>query len=323
MSGYTVYILTQNIETKEKKLGCRQFSITEVDQDNLTEYRDLFGNLPVYKGEHVIERRHETVPELHDNVDDFAGLDRIARDSEDFMLLLRLFRAGDIVFVGQVIMTPEDGLASQVPYPMCFSNYPSAFTYQILEGELSQFDVLFSEARKWHGWGSSWFGVARNYFLWGGSKWFHPERANERVLDYMIALEAALVPEDRFVSRRLCERAAAILSQKGQEKLAASRRMKDYYAVRSNLAHGDRISNKQAEFLKTTHRLFEDDVRALLMETLKNCPAEDDARHEYLCQLFDITDLDMAKKIISDLGFIKNPEVWSRLLNQLSSKDPR
>lgn len=233
------------------------------------------------------------------------------------MLLLRLFKARDIVFVAQVVRT-QDNIFRQYKYPMAFSNYHSRSLYEMSEPEIPKFNEFFTEATKWPGWNAPWFNnVARRYFLWGGSKEFYPGRDNERILDYMIALEAAFVPEGDFVSRRLRERTAAILGGTEGERSIFIERIKNFYNIRSTFAHGNLLSNEQIKFLEENSFLFENDVRKLLREILKNCPSNDDARREYLCQLYDVSDKQRAEKIFSDFKAIKNVAIRNKLLDKL------
>jgi hypothetical protein len=192
-----------------------KFSITRIDNSNYEELGAIFESVNRF-GQHFIERRYDEVPSLPEGEEDFSGLGRIPYDSEDLMLLLRLFKTGDIVFMAQIIKRPDGDPLRQYQYPMVFSQYHSPQHYKMSEEEIPIFNAFYVEAAKWPGWHSEWFKIAKRYFLWGGSKEFYPGRDNERILDYMIALEASFVPESDFVSRRLRERTAAILG--GDEK---------------------------------------------------------------------------------------------------------
>ena len=310
MGSYTVYILMQNFESPLNKLVFDEFNITKIDMENIEKLKNVFLGMFVYSGQHFIKRRYDKLPELDK---DDSGLGRIPDDSEDLMLLLRLFKPGNLVFVAQVVQVPEGEFLRQYPYPMAFSTYRSPFHYRMSVEEVGLFNEFFREAPKWPGWNAPWFQVVRRYFLWGGSKEFHPGRDNERVLDYMIALEAAFVFEGDFVSRRLRERAAAIL---GETKLLKNR-IKEFYDIRSAIAHGNVLSAKQISLLRENGRLFEDDIRKLLKETLKNCQTDDAPRRKYLRRLYDISDSGRAEKIISDFRPIKNLEIKNDLLKTL------
>ncbi len=317
--AYTAYILIQNIETRSKQLVFSKFRIKEIDNSNWGKCKELFKPVFVKRvGQHFIERRYKEVPSLPQGEEDFSGLGRIPYDSEDLMLLLRLFKVGDIVYAAGAVETPEGKLLSQYQYPMVFSQYHSQYHYKMTEEEIPAFDGFFEQAPRWEGWYSEWFKIARRYFLWGGSKEFHPGRDNERILDYMIALEALFVLEGDFVSRRLRERAAAIYEGSEDEKSSLKKMLNEFYGIRSALAHGDALSPEQTMVLKEKRLEFEDGVRRLLRKILENCPASEDGRRRYLSGLYDISDVERAEKIISDFGAIKDAKIKGELLKRLS-----
>lgn len=315
---YIAYILIQNFESKSKKLIFRnKLSITRIDNSNYKELKEIFKFVNKL-GQHFIERQYDEVPSLSEGDDDFSELGRIPEDSDDLMLLLRLFKSGDIVFVAQAFKTPSNGLLSQYRYATVFSGYHSRFHYKMSDDDTPVFDEFFEQAPKWPGWNSEWFKIARRYFLWGGSKRFHPGRDNERILDYMIALEASFVPERDFVSRRLRKRGAAILGGSEDEKSSLRKMLNEFYGIRSALAHGDALSPEQIMILEKKRLDFEDGVRRLIRKVLGTCPASEDERRRYLSGLYDISDSERAKKIISDFGSIKETKIRSELLKKLS-----
>lgn len=318
MEFYTAYILIQNFESESKKLVFDdKLSIVKIDNRNYDELKAIFKSVN-RSGQHFIERRYGEVPSPSEGEEDISGLGRIPYYSEDLMLLLRLFRTGDIVFITQAIKTPEGDLLSQYQYPMAFSEYHSPYHYKMSENDVHTFNVFYGEAPKWPGWSSEWFKIARRYFLWGGSKEFHPGRDDERILDYMIALEASFVPEGDFVSRRLRERGAAILGGAEDEKSSFRKMLNEFYGIRSALAHGDALSPEQIMILEKKRLDFEDGVRRLMRKVLENCPASEDERRRYLSGLYDISDVERAKKIISDFGAIKEANIRSELLKKLN-----
>lgn len=319
MTFYRTYILIQNFESESKKLVFDEFSITKIDNSNWEELKDIFKSVCVYRfGQHFIERRYGEVPSLPEGEEDLSGLGRIPYDSEDLMLLLRLFKMGDLVFVAQIIKQPEGDPLGQYQYPMVFSKYGSPHHYKMSEEEIPVFNSFHMKAAKWPGWYSEWFKIARRYFLWGGSKEFHPGRDNERILDYMIALEAAFIPERDFVSRRLKERTTAILGGTQGERSSFRKMMNEFYGIRSALAHGDPLSPKQIMILKGKRLEFEKCVRRLLRKILENCPAGEGERQKYLSGLYDISDVERAEKIISDFRAIKDAKIKDGLLKRLS-----
>lgn len=320
MGFFTAYILIQNFESKSKELVFEKFRIQRIDNSNWDKCKEVFRPVSVKRyGQHFIERRYKKVPNLPKGEEDISGLGRIPYDSEDLMLLLRLFRTGDIVFIAQAIKTSEGDVLSQYQYPMAFSEYHSPYHYKMSEDDAQTFNVFHKETPKRPGWSSQWFKIARRYFLWGGSKEFHPGRDNERILDYMIALEALFVHEADFVSRRLRERAVAILGGSEVEKSSLRRMLNEFYGIRSTLAHGDALSPEQIMILEKKRLDFEDGVRRLMRKALENCPPSEDERRRYLSGLYEISDVERAEKIISDFRAIKESKIRRELLKKLSS----
>jgi hypothetical protein len=112
--------------------------------------------------------------------------------------------------------------------------------------------------------------VARRYFLYGGAKEFncYAERQSgieineiDRIVDYMIALEAALVPEKDFVGRRLRERATCLLCKDPGDAEATKKLLRELYDVRSTIAHGSPLSDEKRDFLQRGRGDFENVVR--------------------------------------------------------------
>lgn len=315
---YTAYILIQNFESKLTELQFDKFSITRIDNRNYERLKEIFKSTFLKRqGQHFIERRYIELPGLTEDYEDPSGLGRIPYDSEDLMLLLRLFKTGDIVFVSAAVSTPENGLLSQYQYPMAFSIYRSPFHYKISEEDIPLFNEFFEDVPKWLGWNSSWFKIARRHFLWGGSKRFHPSRDTERILDYMISLEASFVSETDFVSRRLRERTASILGGSEKDKSRFKKEMSVLYAIRSALAHGNPLSSEQTRFLKEKRPSIEENVRRLLKNILKSCPSSAGDRRSFLSDLYDISDYDRAEKVISDFKAIKDTKIRDELLKKM------
>jgi hypothetical protein len=331
MAPYIAYILIKNFESTSKKLGFDKFSIIRVDSRNWEEIKKIFSPIPVYKtGQHYIERRYEKVPPLYSDADDVSGFGRIPYYSEDLMFLLRLYKVGDIVFEAQVIKDPDNNISHQYQYPVAFSNYHSPCHYKMSEEDVIKFNKFLEEVSECPGWNSECFKITRRYFLWGGSKEFFPGRDNERILDYMIALEAAFVPETDFVTRRLRERTAAILSRKDKEKSIFKKRIDNFYRIRSFLAHGNPLSSKQIKILEEESSFFENDIRQLLRHILKAFPPNKNGRKEYLCKLGDISDEEKGDKIIEDFRRIKDKAVRKKAIKSVSGetgdtnlKDPK
>jgi hypothetical protein len=110
----------------------------------------------------------------------------------------------------------------------------------------------------------------------------------DRILDYVICLEACLLVESDFVGRHVRERAAALVGDNTAVKL-----VRDYYDVRSQIAHGAALDQ---ETNRTLDRLqeFETLVRRVLVEAVRRIPHSEVDRKTFLRQLFSMSANDMA-----------------------------
>jgi len=144
------------------------------------------------------------------------GYGRIPFDVEDTLLLLRLFKPGDITFSQVGISNPNGTFADLMPY-RAMASFPSTSEYRLAQDEVAAWETLARELKACDAWNSVWFTAARKFFLYGAAKELSVERGEvDRIVDFMTALEASLVPENDFVGRRLRDRAAALLGNNGQ-----------------------------------------------------------------------------------------------------------
>src|SRR5262249_29618664 len=140
--------------------------------------------------------------------------------------------------------------------------------------EMAQWEAFAASLKSADSWKADWFQVARRSVLYGGSKEFNPHFDSEvdRVVDYMTAIEAALVPETDFVGRRLRKRTVAILGLTNDKARATEKLLKDMYSFRSTLVHGSSVKSLLPVLSK--HWLeFEQLIRDLLVAALRTVPA--------------------------------------------------
>jgi len=313
-------ILLENFDSKGSGLEFSDFRIFQVTSSNWDEVKEWFHPTFVSRqgNDYVLHR----IAPIRSHPEDITGLGSLPYESEDLMLLLRLFRVGDLRFNAQVFRNANGELLRQYSYPPVISEGPSSDKYEFGAGDISNFEAFAVAIRHSPGWSSAWFRVARRYFLWGGSKEFNYAREDpatwelERVLDYMVALEAALVPEKDFVSRRLRERGAKMLANNPEKQGEARKRLLGFYDIRSRLAHGDGASGSMLETLQGT-RAFEKDVREILIYALSHLPSDPEGRRTALCAHFEITEGDRANKISEDFHKIKQEAVRQSLAFRL------
>jgi hypothetical protein len=276
-----------NFQSDVEELKLQHFSICKVTNRNWEEVKDRFPGYTVSHNSHYyIQRGYKKIPQNHR---DQVGLGSIPYDSEDLMLLLRLFKPNDIGF------------------------------------ECADFDTFLVAAPHWPGWNSSWFKISRRYFLWGSTKEFNVMRERiaewelERILDFFIVLEAALVPEIDFVGRRLRERAATLLNLDSEAAKVLKKRLMALYRVRSTIAHGDVIEESQVKTLREAIPYFETDVRDLVKAALQCCPVDEISRRSWLKSLYDVSDQDRVDKLREDFKSIKTDSLKHELLKDIGS----
>lgn len=337
---HTAYALVKNLSrapgepsAAKAELVFENFRIWNVPQfegpngNRFQQASEIFPFARFNFGDWVYEKHYSSPPPGRGPAP--SGLGSIPEETEDTLLLLRLFKCGDISFT-EISVRDENGrLFSQYPY-RTISDIPTVFPYRLSQGECQQWDAFADQLRSRPGWNSSWFAVARRYFLYGGAKEFncYAERQSgieinevDRVVDYMIALEAALVTEGDFVSRRLRERAACLVCRDPGESESTKKLLRELYDVRSTIAHGDPLKDEQREFLECRRKDFENIVRSILVEGLRNLPAEDKRRKAALSKLWDVSDGDRAQKLFEDFGKIRNLQEKSVLLQRLSKRN--
>lgn len=240
-------------------------------------------------------------------------------DVEDTLLLLRLFKPGDLVFLQPCIENERGELSCQLPYRV-MANVHSAHKYELQPEECNDFDEFACEIKSLRNWSSVWFQTARRFFLYGGGKEYRPHHHEvDRIVDYLTALESVLVPErNEFTGRRLRERAVLLLGLKETDRDNTKRLLRDFYDVRSTIVHGSDISSIKPNILKKNFDL-EVVLRQILVQALRVLPEEESNRISYLKALFDVTDKDRAEKVFSDFCKIKNDNEKSKCTERIAN----
>ena len=149
-------------------------------------------------GDWVYEKSYTSLPPVRGAAP--SGFGGIPEDTEDSLLLLRLFKGGDISFAQIAVRDQTGGLSSQYSHRVISDLAFTTFPYRLSQVECPKWGVFAHGLRRSPAWRSSWFAVARRNFLYGGAKEFncYTERQTgieinevDRIVDYMIALEAA------------------------------------------------------------------------------------------------------------------------------------
>lgn len=238
--------------------------------------------------------------------DNNESWETIPIDVEDTLLLLRLYKPGDLVFLSPCIENENGELSCQLPYRV-MANVHSAHKYEFQPEECTDFDKFAHEIKSLQNWSAVWFQTARRFFLYGGGKEYRPiHHEVDRIVDYITALESVLVPEhDDFIGRRLRERAVSLLSLNDIDRENTKRLLRDFYDVRSTIVHGSDISSTKTEVFKNNIEL-EMVLRKILIKALRMLPEKETDRVSYLKKLFDVSDKDRAEKIFCDFYKIQS-----------------
>ena len=246
--------------------------------------------------------------------------EKIPFDVEDTLLLLRLFRPGDLAFLQPCIENAEGELFCQLPYRV-MAHVHSSHKYEFQSEECNDFDEFAREIKSLKNWTSVWFKTARRFFLYGGGKEYRPMHHEvDRIVDYITALESVLVPErDGFIERRLRERSISLLDLKNIERDNTKRLLRDFYDVRSTVVHGNNIASIKPEVF-TKNIDFEVVIRKILVKALRVLPEQETDRVSYLKKLFDVSDKDRAEKVLSDFCSVKNGTEKKKCFDRISSR---
>lgn len=257
-----------------------------------------------------------------------TGLGAIEDTPEELLLLFRLFHPGDLVFAAVAIEeVMPDGQVRNLklrPYRVISGiGGDSIRQFVFLKTDVARWEAFAKELRSSACWKSEWFKLARHFFLYGSSDEFNANFHTEvdRVFNYVAALEAAIVPEHDFISRRLRERAVKLLALETEQARDAKKLLNDLYAIRSTQVHGSLLSQDQMELLKDRELWwnFEELVRGLLVACLKKMPSDELSRRTFLSSLFDPDDKVRAEQVGEKFRSIKDQKIRRELLEILNS----
>ena len=305
------FVLVKKLRSTSEELNFADFRLWKIGSsydNDLKKAQHLFPNAwPLYE-DYVYEKTY----------DDDNERERVPFDIEDTLLLLRLFKTGDLFFVNPCIKEANGKLFSQLQYPVMVYTHTNN-RYKIESEECSTFDAFASEILSLPNWSYGWFKTARRFFLYGGGKEYNPRHdLVDRIVDYMTALETILVPEKDFVGKRLRERAVSLLKNHKIDIDDTKRLLTDFYSVRSAVVHGGDISSFKDNVLKRNMD-FEAIVRKIIVQALRVLP-NSGYRERFLLQLFDICDKTRGEKVFNDFCSIKNEAQKVKCRDRISNR---
>lgn len=313
---YAAYALIKHINSNDPELRFRDFRIWEIrSTGDRLDAQVLFPSVRIYGSEWVYERNYQD-----SEVSRAAyGFGRIPNDLEDTLLVLRLFRPGDIIFTRYSVREPNGELSTQFPQRIA-ADISAASFFTFGQADCNEWDNFASELTSRQSWRSQWFETARRFFLYGGAKEFNfGWNEVDRVVDYMIALEATLAPEQGFgIGQRLRKRAVSLLGLEGDAARDANRILRDFYGVRSAIVHGSPINDEGKKTLQQMPQ-FELLVRQILVAALRQVPPDEDSRRQSLAGLYDVPDTALIDEVLRLSGMLRNTDAKQRLLDLLRS----
>jgi hypothetical protein len=280
----TVRVLVRNVEPNCDRLEFSNFSLRHLGA-SFQAAREFFPG--AIQDEWLLERKYDAIPPLPVIAEGWPGpFGGIPFDVEDTLLLLRLYRPGDLAFVCMHIQTPTSS-DSQYHYraisPLVDVS-SSAFRFE--EKDCTEWERFAAPLKAAPQWGSSWFRVVRRCLLYAGGKEFNPKFQDDidRVIDYMTALEATLVPKSKSLALCMRERAVKLLRASPEEAREAKDLLKTMYDIRSTLVHGSPVKPSQMAFLQDAARWArcEQLVRRILVAALQAVPSDEALRVTYL-----------------------------------------
>lgn len=304
---FTASVLVRNIESHPQTIDFGEF-IVQLVGPRYAEFRERFSSMDVNPNDWILEKSYTILPPGPPG----SSVGGIPNDIEDVLLLLRLFKIGDVAFVKQAITLPSGERHGQLPYrAMNDLNSYSSLPFHVGLEEVASWKGFANDIRKSQSWGSDWFAIARRFFLSGGAKQWNPRWDDvDRVVDYATALEATLVPEPDFNSRRIRQRAAALLAPDNPTENDVVRRLvQKLYDARSTVVHGTRLSQDRLLWLSQNWPDIEARVRQILVQAVHKLPPGEEHRRGALAALYDPSDRDRANSAFDRFKEIKDAEI--------------
>ncbi len=285
---FKALVLVRNLESNAESLTFGEFTLSLVAQ-RYPAFRELLLSVDVNQNDWILEKVYSLLPRGAPG----SSVGGIPDDIESLLVLLRLFRVGDISFVRHTIILPTGKQVPLMPYRAINDlNSYSLLQFKIDQQDRQQWEQFAAKLRASPSWRSDWFAASKRFFLSGGAIQFNPEWEEvNRIVDYATALEAALVPELSHNTRRISRRAAALLRRvDSTESGDVAEFVKTLYRIRSVIVHGSRLNNEDRRWLVENWETIEKTVRRVLQAALQEIPLGERERQAALARLYDPTD---------------------------------
>jgi hypothetical protein len=303
---FKALVLVRNLESTAKGLDFGEFTINQVGH-RFNELREVLSSVDVNQDDWILEKSYTQLPPGPPG----SPVGGIPNDIEDILLLIRLYKPGDISFIKQAIIQPSGVRSVQFPYRAIndLNSYAEP-KFKLGPDERQSWKAFADRIRGAQSWSSDWFAVARRFFLTGGAKPFDPARDDvDRIVDYATALESTLVPERDYNTRRISRRAAALTATASSTETEIARLIKRFYEIRSRIVHGGRLSDENRKWLTENWPRVEYRVREILRVAVQRLPPGEEDRRVALVGLYDLTDEDRGSSAFDKFREIKTAEV--------------
>ncbi len=292
---YRACALFTNIQCPDHDLRFNNFRMWNIESPgDLDRARKQLGLYEGNIGDFVYEREYSSLPKFGLR----APYGFIPMDVDDALFLFRLFRVGDIALLQQTIIDPWGGILRRYPHRI-MSEVSTVHHFVFSAPDVPTWDRFAEDLLHCQPWTTRWFSTARRYFLFGSSKEFNiPEEEVDRVLDYMLALEAVLVPEkDVHIGARLRHRGTQLLKMDEIQGKEARRLLGEFYGIRSTIVHGDALSSRQLTILERDMQEFETIVRSIIQAALYQLSDDDIYRKSLLKSFYDVTNAERVEEL--------------------------
>jgi len=313
---FRAFVLVRNLKSTVDSVDLGEFTLRRIRnaQDPAAE---IFSPEVAYADDWQLEKTYGE----DRGADGAISVGGILKDIEETLLLLRLYKVGDVAFVRTVVIQPDGSRSVQFPYRMINNvNRNSLLPTELSAHERHGWLGFVKHLRISPSWVASWFSIAKRFFLYGGAKEFNPGWGEvDRVVDYVTALEATLVPESNFSRSRYANRGAALCSSSPDDQKTISRLLNMLYDIRSTIVHGNAPSDKQRAWLEQNWNEVERRVRQILIEAVQQSPKDDNDRKRFLRTVFDVTDLKRGDYALQVFKEIETPEVRNSTAARIES----
>jgi hypothetical protein len=304
---FKAFILVRNLQSSAQSLDFGEFTLKLVGL-RFKELREILSSVDVNPDDWILEKTYTLLPPGPPG----SPVGGIPNDIEDILLLLRLYKAGDISFIKQAITPPSGKTLVQFPYrAMNDLNSYSTLRFEVQSEECESWKAFAAGIRESQSWSSAWFAAARRFFLSGGAKHFNPKWDDvDRIVDYATALESTLVPEGDYSTRRITRRAGALIAPDDPVHMdVIVRLIKKFYDIRSRIVHGSGLGDESREWLLENCGQVELRVRQVLVTAVQQLPPGEEDRRVALVRLYDPTDEDRGNVAFEKFREIQTAEV--------------